>query len=191
MEKKKITRKDLPVLKGKIEIEFIEINGKKINLTPSPHSAIENYITHENCIDCGNEFEKRFTYEKSCKDCQNKKESDKYFKLELIEWDGETPLFDYESDNEYFFSLDEVSDYCDENDLKPTDLMLVTCVKTSFPAVDLETITDSGEIVHEDWEPSKEFEDKLKEFNAWLTNQNTNTWLPGNKRVSISEHLNN
>lgn len=186
MEKKKVTKNDIKILKGKLNVEYIEIDGKKLNLTPSNHTNIENHITHTDCESCGSEFEKEYTYDKECKVCKSKKEKIKYEKLPLIEWDGKSALFDFESDDKYFFDISEVIEYCNDNEINPRDLKLVTCTKSSFTPLSLDWITSDYESVHEDWQPSKEFEEKINEFNKWLATQNTYTWFPSNLRVDIS-----
>ena len=183
MEKTKTTRKDLPIKKGKIEIEFIEVGDSKINLTIVPHQSIEKYITHENCIGCGIEFEKRFTYAKRCESCAWKEKCKKYEALVIVEWDAKTPLCIYDDDT-YFFDADDILIYCEDHDIKPSELMLVICKITNFSTIDFEQWCDE---VHEDWEPSSEFTKKLKEFNDFLQNESTNTWLATNKRVDVSE----
>lgn len=182
--KTKLTRADLPIQKGKVDIDYIEVDGKKLNITPFNYTSIENYITHETCA-CGEEFEKRFTYQKLCSKCQQTKEAENFLKLHLVEWDYEYPLYLYDSTDKYFFDIDEIEDYFEDEQVDKKDLQLVLCRKSNFPEITLEMITNDGELVYEDWEPSKEFEDKLKEFNKWLSNQSTNTWFPTNKRVSI------
>lgn len=187
METTKRTRKDIEIKKGKLNVEYIEIDGKKMNLTPSNHTTIENHITHDDCQDCGEEFEKRFTYDKTCQKCQSKQEKIKYEKLILVDWDGKSALFDFETDDKYFFDISEVAEYCEENEIDPKDLKLVTCTKSSFSPINLDFLTE--EVVHEYWEPSKEFEEKLKEFNQWLVSQDTCTWFPSNLRIDISKLL--
>ena len=186
MENKKVTRKDLTVVKGKIEVDTLIIDNKKINLTPVPHGNIECYITHTDCEDCGKEFEKKYTYDRFCIDCTNQKQQDRYQKLELIQWNGEDALNIY-NDDKYFFNTDEILDYCKENKIETKELNLVTCYQTSFSPIDWETIEQDQ--THEDWEPSEEFKTKVNEFNKWLTLQSTNTWMPSNKRINISEYL--
>ena len=183
MEKKKITRNNLPIQKGKIEIDCIKIDGRTINLSPVPHQSIENYITHDNCADCGIEFEKRFTYAKRCESCSWKEEYKKSQALELVEWNGEDALCIF-NDDTYFFSEDDILSYCEDHDLKPSGLMLVLCQTTNFSTIDFDHWCDE---VHEDWEPSSEFFQKLKEFNEFLQNESTNTWWATNKRVDVSE----
>jgi hypothetical protein len=186
MENKKVTRKDLTVVKGKIEVDTLIIDSKKINLTPIPHTNIESYITHRDCEECGVEFQKQYTYDRFCNDCSNKIRKDKYMKLELVEWNGEDALNIY-NDDQYFFDLEEVLEYCDENEIELKNLQLVTTYRTSFSPIDWETIEQDQ--THEDWEPSDEFKSKVDEFNKWLTSQSTSTWMPTNKRVDISKYL--
>ena len=184
--KTKLTRKDLKIVEGKINVKTLLLGDKKINLTPVPHAVVENYITHENCS-CGVEFEKRYTYQKLCAKCESKKIQESYYSLELVEWDEKTPLYEYDSTDKYIFGLESIIDYAEELEIKIEDLNLVLCERSNFSAISLDTITGDGELVYEDWEPSKEFEEKLKEFNDWLTNQSTSTWFPTNKRVTISK----
>ncbi|GEM_PF-1695761 len=182
MEKKKVTRKDLPVQKGKLDIDFIEVDGRKINLTPVPHQSIEQFITHDDCVDCGNQFEKHFTYAKRCESCTWIEKRKKYEALELVEWDARTPLCIYDDDT-YFFDADDIISYCENHDIKPSDLMLVLCETTNFSTIDFDQWCDE---VHEDWEPSSEFSKRLEEFNEFLQNESTNTWWASNKRVDVS-----
>lgn len=186
MENKKVTKQDLQIVKAKIDIDVLLIDGKKINLTPLAHSSIENHITHADCKTCGAEFEKRYTYEHTCSDCIHKKNVDKYYNMPLVEWDGESCLFDYESDDKYLFNTDDILDYCEENEINPKDLMLVVCTTSNFSTLNFDNWQDE---VHEDWEPSAEFEQKLKEFNDFLSKEPTRTWFPTDQRVDISELL--
>lgn len=187
METKKITKKDLEVIKAKIEIDCILIENKPINLTHVAYSNINNYITHVDCDACGIEFKKRYTYESTCASCQHKKNIDKYYNMPLVEWDGEVLLFDYLNDDKFFSDTEEILDYCEENEIEPKDLMLVICATSNFSTIDC--YDQWQDEVHEDWEPSAEFEQKLKEFNDFLTKESTKTWFPTDKRVDVSELL--
>lgn len=189
MENQKLTRIDLAIKEGKIDVKFIEVDGKKIIITPVPNSNIRNFITHENCNECGKEFKKNYTYDEFCDDCRKKKEEESYLKMDLVEWDGDSALYLYDSTDKYFFDYSDILDYCDEEDVELKDLKLVVCTKSSFSPIDLQNITE--EVTHDDWEPSEEFMSKFNEFNEWLENQNTNTWFPGNKRVDIISYNTN
>lgn len=183
MENKKVTRNDLPIIKGTIEVDCVKIDGRIINLTQVPKMHIENYITHENCMDCGIEFKKSGTYDKRCPSCSWKKTTEKYYTLELVEWDGETPLCIFDADT-YFSNEDDIISYCEDHDIKPSELMLVLCRITTFSTIDFEHWMDE---VHEDWEASNEFEQKLKEFNEFLEKESTQTCWATNKRVDVSD----
>lgn len=41
------------------------------------------------------------------------------------------------------------------------------------------------DVTHEDWEPSKELEEKVKEFNEFLRTERTNTYFPIKKRIKL------
>lgn len=184
-KERKVTAADLPIKKGTIEVDCIVVDGKTINLTPVPHYSIDKYITHRNCEKCGVEFKKPYDYVKKCNACIALSVRERWENLPLVAYDGKKPLFIYDSDNQYFFDLDDLYQYCEDEEIDVSELMLVTCVGTSFSEIDIETITSDGETVHEDWEPSNEFLAKIDEFNEWLTNQNTNTWFPSDERVII------
>ena len=104
-----MTEADLPIQKGKMDIEFIEVDGKKINLTPMNYGHVETYITHKNCTECGVEFEKNYTYQKMCDECDLKREKDTFNSFELVEWKGEFPLYEFDSTDKYFF--DEADEF--------------------------------------------------------------------------------
>lgn len=179
--KTKLHRKDIEIKKGKIEVDCIVIDGKTINLTPVPHRDISNFITHDDCADCGIEFKKEYTYQYKCESCLFKAKVDKYNSLELVEWDGETPLCIYDDDT-YFFDYESIEEYCDEREITMSGLMLVLCEKSNFNHIEFDYWADD---IHEDWEPSDEFVKKVKEFNDFLEIESTNTWFASKKRVKI------
>lgn len=179
--KPKLHRKDILIGEGKIDVKCILIDNKAINITPVVTASIDSYITHDDCSDCGTEFEKRYTYQRKCNLCLMLDKVEKYNNLELVEWDGETPLAIYD-DDVYFFDYESIEEYCEENEVIMSELMLVVCNKSTFRTLDYDYFMDD---THEDWEPSTEFETKVKEFNEWLEQQDTNTYFPTNKRVTI------
>ncbi|MCS4164421.1 hypothetical protein [Sphingobacterium sp. BIGb0116] len=183
MEKAKVTRKDLEIKKGTIEVDFIIVDGKTVNLTPVNYQSIEKYITHEECIDCGTEFAKRFSYDRKCSVCQSLDEIVKYNELPLVEWDGESALALY-NDDLYFFDYESIEQYCEEHETEISSLLLVVCERSYFGHIDYEHFADN---VHEDWEPSTEMKAKLEEFNKFLDSQSTETWFPSKKRVDLTE----
>lgn len=182
MENKKVTRKDLPIIKGTIEVDCIKIDGKTINLTQVPQGDIKNYITHDNCITCGEEFKKPFTYCTRCQSCVNKHNNQIFNNYELVEWNGETPLCVFDDDT-YFFSSDDIIQYCEDHECLPSQLQLVTCTTSNLSEIDFDHWMDE---VDEDWEPSPQLVMKLNELNEFLSKESSNTWFASNKRVDVS-----
>jgi hypothetical protein len=75
--------------------------------------------THKYC-ECGNLIEK-CSY---CNKCASARTKENFERMERVAWDGETPLVTYDGVT-YFFSNDELQDYCCDNRVQPRDLMLV------------------------------------------------------------------
>lgn len=86
------------------------------------HLARWNGCTRLKC-ECGNLHEKGWTM---CKACRNKASDARYEAMPFIEWDGDAPVCLYD-DDKYFFSEDDVLEYCAEEELSPSDLQLVLC----------------------------------------------------------------
>ena len=67
-----------------------------------------------------------------CPACEPKEE-DRYLKKTFKEWDGETPLVIF-NDDQYFFDEDSLIEYCDEHEIKSSDIALdprVHCARFS------------------------------------------------------------
>jgi hypothetical protein len=77
--------------------------------------------THMVC-ECGTEHPKGRTM---CDDCFKKKRDAKYQAMPTKEWEGE-PLCLHD-DETYFWSEDQVTDWCDDNGVDPATLQLVIC----------------------------------------------------------------
>jgi hypothetical protein len=152
----------------------------------------DQLATHADCIDCGIEFEKDYTYQKYCFDCQNKKDAENFEKLKLVEWDGKACLHLYDSDDKYFFSQDEIEDYLEDlnSDIENSNnwitidqLRLVLCEETSFGEINISELFQDK--LSENWDYDKELQAKENEFNKFLKNHSTRTWMPTNKRVKL------
>lgn len=187
MDNEKIHRKDLAIIRAKIEVDCIIVDNKPINLTQVPHASIENYCTHDDCKECGKEFKKKYTHESYCGACLNKRRVDRYNALELVEWDGETPLVTF-NDDQYFYNEDDIISYCENHECQPSDLMLVLCTTSNLSQIDFDHWMDE---VHEHWEPSAELARRLNEFNEFLSKESSNTWFEGKKRVMIDLEVSN
>ena len=69
------------------------------------HMARWTSCTHMTCS-CGKIYEKGRV---RCRFCQAKKDMEDYYALPMIEWDGESPVCDYDG-NTYFFDHESVMD---------------------------------------------------------------------------------
>ncbi|AJW28962.1 prophage PSSB64-02 [Chania multitudinisentens RB-25] len=61
-----------------------------------------------------------------CEACHAEKRQAVFAAMERREWDGDEPLVIFDTDT-YFFDIDSLTDYCEENDVNATDLQLVIC----------------------------------------------------------------
>lgn len=181
MKELKVRREDITETEGTIKVKCFAVNGALFEMIR--HDSIDSHITHEDCKHCGTEFKKPFTYSTVCPQCLGKEINEKYLALNLVEWDGESMLYDQSSDK-YFSDLEEITEWCEEEEIKLDSLQLLVCTKSSFTHIDWEHITNDFQEVYEDWQAPKEMEDKIAEFNKWLDSQSTGTWFPSNKRVN-------
>lgn len=142
------------------------------------HLARWSGCTHIKC-DCGNLTEKQWT---ACKECRNKKSIEKFKSFQVVDWDRETPICLYDSD-EYFFDEESLDDYCEEHGCNKKDLMLVLC-KASERQV-LEPKEFLADDTHEDWEPSIEIIKAADAFNEAVKKDTNKTFFPTNIAVRV------
>lgn len=138
-------------------------------------SARQDGCTHKKCEVCGKVFEKTWS---SCPDCQRTARYERFKKLEYKEWDGVEFICVYDGD-EYFWDLESLQEYMCENDLDDIDLYI--CTPIFYNTIDSETVAGDA---HEDWEPTTELENKIKEFNDYIKTLNPHSWSPGKIRTS-------
>ncbi len=135
--------------------------------------------THKQC-ECGAVAEK---HRIRCDACQEKHTRADYEKLPLIEWDGETPLCIFRGDT-YFWSADDLDLYCDTNDVRSTDLMLVICDPVNLHEVDIDYWSDE---LPEDGDLPTPVEDALTALNKAIREHGKcSAWYGGNQRVTVS-----
>jgi hypothetical protein len=178
--KAKVNLKDIQKIKQMREHDaFLLPDGSKYW---ADRISIDQLATHADCCDCGVEFEKSYTHQRRCEDCDFKKDAENFSKLPLVEWDGETPLVIW-GDDRYFFSEDDIDEYCEENEISKDQLKLEICKETSFGEVNVsELFMDE---LHEDWDYPKELAELEDQLNKWLKNNSTNTWVGAGKRVQL------
>lgn len=146
------------------------------------------YAAAKGCIcECGKEYDGvMYT---ACPECRAKHDTERYNKMPFEKWDGKKPLAIYRGDD-FFFSIDDIEDYCIEFDCKPEDLMIVICEKQDVPYFDLSDFLE-GVLAedHDAYELSYKnisAETMEKNVNEWLQGCSPISWVPGNKRTSVT-----
>lgn len=179
MEKPKVHMNDILESEVQEPIKILVLGDKKYY---ADRTTKEELSTHRDCEKCGNEFKKDFTFDKHCFNCKSELSNEKFKSLQLVEWDGKSAVVLFRDDT-YFFDEESVVDYCNDNEIKPSELQLCLCEETTFRTVDLDFWQDD---VHEDWEADQELTDLVNALNKYLQSASTNTWIPTNKRVDFS-----
>lgn len=184
-ETKKLNYNDVTLVEGDSVAKYWR-GSEQNEWSPSEHLARLSACTHIICEVCGEETPKHHSMK--CPLCQDDAFNKRYNKLDLVEWDGVTPLCLFD-DDKFFFSADDIISYCEDNELLPSELKLVVCEKTRFSEVDLFDIIQDA--VHEDWEMPKELIEIEKTLNNYLRSADTETWIPRNKRVILNDSIMN
>ena len=178
-QKPKVNLKDIIEGKAMREVNTFEVNGVRYW---ADRITKDQIATHADCQRCNNEFEKPYTYSRYCFNCEGIINNEKFKQLELVEWNGKDGLCLW-GDDTYFFSLDDIEIYCEENGVDIHSLQLVLCRETSFGSINIyECLADD---LHEDWEPDAKLEGIQKDLDEYLSKASTNTWTATNKRVQL------
>lgn len=135
--------------------------------------------THRKCATCGEVH----VINGYCNNCHNVMRHSAFHSLEKITWNGEFPLTVFDSDD-YFFSLDELLDYCYENDVKPHELRLCLC-KANYPRqIDSEYWCDD---LSEDGELPSAMQEAIDVLNAVIEKQPPLSYSQSNVAVVIDK----
>ena len=131
--------------------------------------------THIVCPDCGVAIPKDHT---RCTACREKKDLERYNKLERKQWDGKTPLYSELSDM-YLLDKDDLYEWLEEcgiYDKNVEGLRLVICEPVYLRQIETDFWEDE---LAEDGEPSAAVMDALDNLNAVLRNEDPASWEPG------------
>ena len=177
-----ILAKDV-VLPQKETIEVFNLGTKEAPRYIVTENTVRRELsTHEECSSCGNIIEKN----RYCDFCQSKKESESYFKKPFREWDGETPVCIHNSD-QYFWGSDEIDDYLEENEIDVSELKLVICTPNHVSQVDEDYWADEMPENYDSLSDfNKEFVQKLKEFNDYISTLKPLSWSQGIYRTEYT-----
>jgi hypothetical protein len=134
--------------------------------------------THVICEDCGKPTEKGCLV---CSECKEKRDIKKYNALPNEEWNGVGAVYS-ESNDKYFWSWDEVDEFCYDEGIKVEDLRLVICTPQYLPLLDH---SDYGEdVLAEDGELPDKVVQAIEDFNKVIKNTEPVSWYPSNKAVA-------
>lgn len=141
------------------------------------HMARWSGCTHKACA-CGKQMSKHYT---KCEGCRNRANMERYNALPEKEYDGEY-LYSHVADK-YFFSEDELLEYCEDEEVKPEDLRLVFCEPNYLGTLELNCDEFPEDAV------SKEVLSKLDELNRLIQAHKPISYSPGKIRASFNNYL--
>lgn len=152
------------------------------HILDSEHLARWDACDMMRCSKCGNEYRKNSW----CEKCHWSRRKERFENFPSESWNGEgaVALFD---DDRFFFSWDEVEEYCEEEDCQLKDLMLVHCRRVEFPYLELDELW--CDYLPNDSEPAEyipqevlEWEEKINRF---LDSYQANLWEPIDLKVDV------
>jgi len=141
--------------------------------------------THKKC-ECGNTYQKN-SY---CSPCSEIKSKERFLKLDEVEWDGKSMMAIY-NDERFFSDMDDVFEYCKDNEIDIKDLKLVHCEKqiniseVNIDEMNEEYMTENGDGVSH-YHP--EIADKVAELNELIKNTEPKLWFQTDTRIKIENN---
>lgn len=115
--------------------------------------------THRECSGCGQPARKGWL---QCKACREKAEIEKYSKLERRPWDGKSMIYSEVADH-WFRDMDDLNDYCEENEVSPSALRLVLGKPLYFR--ELSAIDHCEGVLPEEGDVPEEIEEAFERLN--------------------------
>lgn len=138
-----------------------------------------------------------------CDDCRAKRATEKYYALEEVNWDGDTPLVPYDGDR-YLFGVDDLEEYLDDcgedgdanEESRESALHFVRlCLCRMQPPMqfDLDDLLDAHDVYIDEIFGQLRVDGQTaeKRVNDWLARLGP-TWAQDNKRptlASLRSHL--
>lgn len=119
-----------------------------------------------------------------CKKCRDTKEQERYDSYEEVEWDGKTPLCDYDTDN-FFFDVESLGDYLVEEGIELKDIQLVIAEPNDPRYFNLsEHLVDY--LPDDECDPPGNWEEVEKAVNAYLdSNRGNFSWTQGKTKPTL------
>jgi hypothetical protein len=137
--------------------------------------------THRKCEKCGEVHEIRSW----CKNCHRIRENEKFNSMPKQQWDGVQPLAIFNSDI-YFFSSEELYEYCYENEVKPSELRLCICEPNMPQEVQSDYWQDD---LAEDGEIPSELEVALEKLNEVIRKSQPLSWSQGKVAAIVEDEV--
>ena len=122
-----------------------------------------------------------------CNICAHERRVKKYKEMEKVEWDEPTPINNFFGD-EYFFSFEDLTDYCVENDTDLRDLHLVLTEPCYIKPFDI--VEHAGDDAVEDWDEydlSSELRSAIDNLNELIKKEPPISYFPTNKAIIFNE----
>lgn len=123
-----------------------------------------------------------------CYDCRANKQQAKFDAMPKEAWDGKAPLCLHDGD-EYFFSVEDLLDYCHDNDTKPEDLDLVICTPDYARGLEDDCfgeLPEDGNIE----DVSKELQGMIHDINMFIiANRPILSWSPGKVAAIVTSDM--
>lgn len=142
--------------------------------------------THKRC-ECGNLMDKTWS---RCNSCREKSATERWYKRELIKYDGESYLYD-ETTGRYFSSIEDIFDDYISEDLNVGDARVLLCEqKVGISFVNLDDLNeDSGTEEEGIMSFYPEIQKKVDELNEMIKNATPVLWYPTGKRIDIFDGM--
>ncbi len=135
--------------------------------------------THVRCSKCGAVMRK--TWMTLCAVCKVASTKERYNKLEKRSWDGSNPVCTFDDDR-YFYSPEEVEEYCYDLGIKVEDLMLVHCEPRY--AFEVDPMDLYGDELPEDGELPEELQETFDILNKVISKSKVLlSWIGSNTAV--------
>ncbi len=129
--------------------------------------------THVHCEYCNSPIPKRVLT--ICKDCEEKKDIEKYNAMPRKTWDRETPLYSEKYD-EYLYSEDAVNYLAEEHECSIESMRLIICEPNRFRTLDFSFFEDD---FIDSEELPEEMEAAIDALNAVIETLPPVSWSPG------------
>ncbi|CDH33260.1 hypothetical protein [Xenorhabdus bovienii] len=116
--------------------------------------------------------------------CHTEERQNRFNAIERQQWDRETPLVIFDTD-QYFLDEDDLDDYCDEHQIKPSELQLVICEPNYPSEIDgedyfLDDLPPDGELPYE-------LQQAFNALNAVIRNSPPLSWSQGKYAAIVSD----